>query len=335
MNRADVSVIIPAFRAEATIRRALASVAAQTLRPKEVIVVDDGSPDRTSDEARAMAGTLGDIPLRVIRQDRAGPGAARNRALREASAAFVAFLDADDEWLPAKIERSFAHITDGLVLVAHDGFIVDASGGRSLNACARRFTEPRDPFVTLYRKGFIDTCSVVARRGAVLAAGGFDEQLPNAQDFDLWLKMLAPPGARFVVFAEPLVLYHLSPEGVMSHVDRRLACCLEIARRHARALTARPGSALASVLFRVLAVHHEAAMAHRRRGRPLSALAAGLAAPTSLLRLSLDCLAPRNSAPPTKAVIAMAWLWVVIAAATYLVQFRTLIDPVARALGTP
>ncbi|MSO54317.1 MAG: glycosyltransferase family 2 protein [Rhodospirillales bacterium] len=333
MRSADVSVILPAFRAEATIRRALASVAAQTLRPKEVVVIDDGSSDRTADEARAMAGALGSITLRVFRQDHAGPGAARNRALREATGTFVAFLDADDEWLPAKIARSIAFLTEDLVLVAHDGIIVSADGAQSLNACAQRFVEHRDPFVTLYRKGFIDTCSVVARRDTVIAVGGFDESLPNAQDFDLWLKMLAQPGNRFLVFAEALVRYHLTPGSVMSHVDRRLACCLTIAGRYIPALKARPGAVLASVIFRGLAIHHEAAVAHWGRGRLFNALRVLLSAPLHLLGLTLDTLLPNRDVPARKPILAAAWLWIVFAATAYLVQFRGLIDPILRALG--
>ena len=263
---ADVSVVIPAYRAAETIGRALASVAAQTLRPRQVIVVDDGSPDGTYEAAMAAAESMAGIDLVVVRQGNLGAGAARNRALAEAACTYVAFLDADDEWLPEKLERSMAHLAEpGMVLVAHDGWIVDG-GEETYNACARRFGEKRDPFATLYRKGYIDTCSVVARLDAVTAAGGFDESLPNAQDFDLWLAMLRRPGARFVVFAEPLVRYHLSPEGIMSNTARRLRCCMEIALRYAPDLRGRPGSALFSLWFRVLALHHEAFTAYRARG---------------------------------------------------------------------
>ena len=76
----DVSVIIPAYRAESTIRRALRSVAAQTAPPTEVIVVDDGSPDRTAATAEACRAEMGGIALKVVRQQNAGAGAARNQA---------------------------------------------------------------------------------------------------------------------------------------------------------------------------------------------------------------------------------------------------------------
>ncbi len=281
---ADVSVIIPAYRAGATIRRALASVAAQTVKPAEVIVVDDGSDDATVDAARACADLMEGIELKVFSQPNRGAGAARNRALAEARGTYVAFLDADDEWLAAKLERSMAHLLDTKnVFVAHDGWIV-SDGKETLNACAWRFRQGADPFVQLYRKGYIDTCSVVARRDAVEAAGGFDESLPNAQDFDLWLAMVREPGTPFEVFDEPLVRYHAGDTGIMGHTERRLACCLKIARRYAPDLRRRPGSALISLGYRVLALHIEAIAAYKKRQRFWALARTVLALPITLVR---------------------------------------------------
>jgi hypothetical protein len=279
---ADVSVVIPAYRAATTIRRALASVAGQTVKPVEAIVVDDGSDDATTAAAEACADFMEGVTLKVLGQPNRGAGAARNRALGEARGRYVAFLDADDEWLPTKLERSMVHlIGGGHVLVAHDGWIV-RDGAETLNACARRFRQGSDPFVQLYRKGYIDTCSVVARLDAVLAAGGFDESLPNAQDFDLWLTLVAEPGTPFAVFDEPLVRYHAGDAGLMGHTERRLACCLEIARRHAPELRRHPGSPLVSLCYRVLALHLEAIGAHRARGRLAAMVGSVLSLPVNL-----------------------------------------------------
>jgi teichuronic acid biosynthesis glycosyltransferase TuaG len=284
-RHADVSVIIPAYRAAATIHRALESVAAQTLKPLEVIVVDDGSDDATLDAAKASADLMEGVELKVFSQSNQGAGAARNRALREARGKYVAFLDADDEWLAAKLERSMAHIIGTRnVLVAHDGWIV-RDGQETLNACARRFRQGADTFVQLYRKGYIDTCSVVARRDAVEAAGGFDENLPNAQDFDLWLALVREPGTPFVVFDEPLVRYHAGDGGIMGHTQRRLACCLKIARRYAPDLRRRPGSPLVSLGYRVLALHVEAIRAYKKRGRFSALVSTILSLPINMVQI--------------------------------------------------
>ena len=203
---ADVGVIVAAYRAAGTIGRTLMSIAAQTVKPREVVVVDDGSDDGTADAARACASDMNGIELVVLRtEDNHGAGAARNRAIAEARQPVLAFLDADDEWLPVKLERSLAIFDEGdYALVAHDYLTGDGDRAEH-HHCERRFLEGADPFVQLYRKGYIASCSVVARRDAVLAASGFDEGLRNAQDFELWLAMLRKPGTRFRVFGEALL----------------------------------------------------------------------------------------------------------------------------------
>ncbi len=329
---ADVSVIIPAYRAAATIARALAGVAAQTLLPREVVVVIDGPDDAAYQTAAAMTENMNGVALKILDQPHQGAGAARNRAIQEASGRYLAFLDADDEWLPEKLARSMAHLqgTDNL-LVAHDYYRREDDGTEKLVDCARRFRDGGDPFASLYRRGYIATCTVVARRDAVLAAGGFDAGLPTAQDFDLWLSMLAG-GGRFEVFAEALSRYYPMPGSITSHTRRRLRCCLTIALRHfpdlrtrsgsALAGSALAGSALASLWFRIAAVHHEAVAAYRQRGNVGAMLGTVLAFPFNL-------------AGTTVAVHAGAamWLWVITAMAAYLIQFRHFIGPIRRVLG--
>jgi glycosyltransferase involved in cell wall biosynthesis len=273
---ADVSVIIPALNAADTIKRALESVAAQSVAPREVVVVDDGSDDGTCDIALGCARLLGSIELRIYRQNNLGAGAARNSALSKAAGTYVAFLDADDEWLPEKLERSLPYLDDpGIVLVAHNNLHIEA-GRESINDSARRFNESRVPFVGLYRKGFIGTCTVVAKRHAVKAAGGLDPDLPAAQDFDLWLAMLADPAANFVVFGEVLSRYHVTAGSITSNTEQRLQCGQNIAERHARALGNYPGSMLASLAYRIAAIHYEAVKANLSNGRIGGAVLAAL-----------------------------------------------------------
>ena len=97
-----VSCIIPAYNGERFLAEALGSIAAQTHRQHEIIVVDDGSTDATAAVAHACAG------VRYVRQENAGGAAARNRGIGMAGGAFVAFLDADDRWHPEKLERQVA-----------------------------------------------------------------------------------------------------------------------------------------------------------------------------------------------------------------------------------
>ncbi len=287
---ADVSVIVAAFQAAGTIGRTLASIAGQTLKPREVIVVDDGSADGTAAAAEAFGPGMNAILLRVFRtEDNRGAGAARNRAIAESTQPVRAFLDADDEWLPKKLERSLFHLEDGnYVFVAHDYLTGDGAETRH-HHCERRFREAGDPFVGLYRRGYIPSCSVVARRDAVVVAGGFDQDLRNAQDFDLWLAMLKEPGTPFLVFGDTLLRYHVTPGSIMSHTERRLRCGLEIAVRYFPDLKTRPGSALMSLWFRVIALHGEAVRAHGAKGElGRTLLTAGLL-PVHMLTTTLAC----------------------------------------------
>jgi glycosyltransferase involved in cell wall biosynthesis len=110
-----VSVVIPAYNAEATLDDTLRSVRSQTHRDLEIIVVDDGSTDRTTSVVKAHAAVDGRVTL--IAQENAGVAAARNAGWRSARSALIAFVDADDLWAPSKIERQLDVILSGGLLV--------------------------------------------------------------------------------------------------------------------------------------------------------------------------------------------------------------------------
>ena len=284
---ADVSVIVAAYQAAGTVARTLASIVAQTLKPFEVVVSDDGSTDGTFEAAQAYAPQMNGIRLRVVRSEtNQGAGAARNRAIEESSATFLAILDADDEWLPEKLERSMAHLAGSdYCLVAHD-YSTGEGGGAVHHDCEARFREGDDAFAALYRKGYIPSSSVVAPRQQVIDAGGSDPGLRNAQDFDLWLAMTRDPAATFLVFGEPLLRYHMGEDGIMSHTARRLKCCLKIAQRYMPDLKRRPGPGLPSVWFRTTALYLEAVRAYGQKGRYVRLLLTALALPFSLLAMT-------------------------------------------------
>lgn len=282
---ADVSAIMPAWRAQATIGRALASIAAQTIPPREAIVVDDGSDDGTAKAAEACGPRLAaaGIALKVVRQPHLGPGAARNRAIVESSGAWLAFLDADDEWLPAKIERSLAVAAEsGADILSHNYLTVD--GGRETPAdCARHCPPGADPFTAQLLRGFIATITVMARRDLVLRGGGFDSSLRSGQDYDLWLALLALPGTGFRVFPEALARYHITADSVSSRVGLRREAALAILARHWRCLRGRTRAPLGTAFLRVLIIHAQAAAMHTRRSEFRAAAGAAFRIPMSLL----------------------------------------------------
>lgn len=310
----EVSVIVPAWRAAGTIGRALASVAAQTRRPAQVVVCDDGSEDATFAAAQAWSDRLAvrGIALVVLRQPNLGAGAARNRCLEAATGEFVAFLDADDEWLPTKLERSLAQLTADRGFVGHDMLV-----GEQRMDCARHFRAARDPFAALFVRGFVATSTVVARLSAVREAGCFDPGLRSGQDYDLWLGIAARH--RFAIFPEALTRYHVTPGSITSNTAKRRQCNMTILCRHLPTLR-RP---LVPALKRLAVIHAESLAVHRARGEWGRALAVLAELPANALRV----------ARPLGGVQLVLSLWVLGMTAAYLAQFRDMAQPIFKALG--
>lgn len=200
-NALRVSVVIPVFYA-GHLADCLASVYEQTRPPDEVIVVDDGSPDR----ALLETATREHPGVRVLQQPNAGAGAARNRGIAAARADLIAFLDADDAWYPDLLETQLRQLhATGATLAYANGRIVGHSA-----LAGRLFMDgaPSRGEVTvaslLAQECTVLTSSVVALRAALIDAGLFDPTLRRGQDFDLWVR-LAHRGARFTYTSTPLL----------------------------------------------------------------------------------------------------------------------------------
>ncbi|MEE2746169.1 MAG: glycosyltransferase, partial [Pseudomonadota bacterium] len=239
------------------------------------------------------------IDCQLICQSNQGPGAARNKGIISSKNTYIAFLDADDEWLPKKLEKSVDMLSEGgFSFVAHNGW-VSRQGTDKLNDCEKRFREGLGSFSSLYRKGYIDTCTVVARRESLIRVGGFDESLLNAQDFDFWLAMSSLPGERFYVFKDILARSYFTPGSIMSKTDRRLKCCLIIAERYIPNLKKESNMGLFSLLYRSIAVHREAIDTYfiQKNYGKIASLAIKLT--VSVLRLSVQYYFGTSSPRPS------------------------------------
>lgn len=201
-----VSVVLPVRNGETTIGEAIASVLGQTCQDLELIVVDDGSSDGT----QVVLERVRDPRLRVISTPPSGPAASRNRGAERAAGEFVAFIDADDIWLPTKLEKQCAalqRMPEAAVAycwtdyVQSDGSFLCPDGRPVFEGCV---------YEQLLTRNFIDCGSnVLVRRRALLAVGGFDETLPVLEDWDLSVRLAAR--APFVCVPEALVRYRQSP----------------------------------------------------------------------------------------------------------------------------
>jgi glycosyltransferase involved in cell wall biosynthesis len=261
-----VAVVIPAYQAREHIARALDSALAQTLAPSEVVLVDDESPDGTADFVERRYGAR----VRVIRARCGGAAAARNAGWRAARSAWVAFLDADDEWMPDKLERAFALLerfpaagwffSDG-TFEPEDGPCLESWFAQYVSCPPEYFGSP---LAALIEVNFIMTHAVVVRRALLQELNGFDEGLSHAEDLDLWIRLArrAPAAA----LARPLVRYHRRGGGLSSAVEARLRGDVRVFERLAAdADLAAPLRRRAAARART--VHFKLAFAALREGR--------------------------------------------------------------------
>jgi glycosyltransferase involved in cell wall biosynthesis len=188
-----VSVIMPAFRSAGYIAEALDSVFAQTFKDFEVVVVNDGSPD-TEELERVLDGYRGRVVY--LTQENRGVSAARNAAIRVARAPLVAMLDPDDLWEPEYLEVQVGMMRADPTL---DLLYPNALIFGDVPHAGRTYMEVNPSQGEVTFEGLLtQQCTIVnyviARREAVVAAGGFDESLSRSEDFDLWLRILCRGG---------------------------------------------------------------------------------------------------------------------------------------------
>jgi len=223
-----VSIVIPAWNAARSLPRAIDSVLAQTWARREIIVVDDGS----TDNSLALLAGYGD-QVRVVSQANGGPAAARNRGLRETQGQYVAFLDADDHWLPEKLERQVALINarPDLGFCSTATAVVDMQGEpvRDWSCC-----DAAEPLLeTLFMHSAAvsgSTSGVLARRELLLEAGGFDARLRGFEDPDLWIRLAARTG--YACIPEALTVVVRTPNSVSGNLPAMCAATLASFRKN-------------------------------------------------------------------------------------------------------
>ncbi|MGD0295029.1 MAG: glycosyltransferase family A protein [Terracidiphilus sp.] len=190
----SVSAVIPAYNAERFISGTIQSVLAQTHKIAEIIVVDDGSTDRTAEIAAGFPG------VRVIQRPNGGPGAARNTGIHAASGEWIAFLDSDDHWVPRKTEIQLACASQEVGVIYSNHF---------------------DPihFGNLWhRQAHITPSGAFVRKRALQDVGGFEEAraVMSVEDLNLWLR-IALTNWRFVKSEIGLFLYHPTEQSLSAN----------------------------------------------------------------------------------------------------------------------
>ncbi|MEQ9670966.1 glycosyltransferase [Coleofasciculus sp. G2-EDA-02] len=208
-----VSVIIPVFNGEKTIKDTIESVLTQTVTDLELIVINDGSNDNTL----SVISPIDDSRLKLFSYANAGLAASRNRGISQAAGKYISFIDADDLWTADKLEAQIkalgANPKAGVAYSWTDW--IDESG---------QFLRPGGHIIAngyvydkLLLRDFIEGGSnVLVLAKAFAEVGGFDQSLNAVEDWDMWLRLAAR--YEFVCVPSPQILYRISPNSMSTDV---------------------------------------------------------------------------------------------------------------------
>ena len=201
-----VSVIIPTYNRCNVLGRAIRSILNQTFQDFELFIVDDHS----SDDTHKVVAAIDDARIKYIRHEsNKGAAAARNTGIRNSSCAYIAFLDDDDEWLPEKLGLQLA-----LLESSPPGVGGVYTGYESVDSLSGKILHISKPVHTgnIYNTLFVNNCigstsSILLKRVCFEVAGYFDENLPNFEDCDLWIRIAKY--FQFYCIPNPLYRYYI------------------------------------------------------------------------------------------------------------------------------
>jgi glycosyltransferase involved in cell wall biosynthesis len=215
------SVVMPAYNAEATIEQAIRSVVAQTYPGWELLIVDDASSDRSLELAQSLAAT--DSRIRVLSSPiNTGVARARNIGLQAAIGRYIAFLDADDHWLPRKLELQMAEFTHGAKVVfgSYHRFTIHG-------ACGTVWAKARVTSQDMLRHNFIGNLTAAYDRDALGLA--LQEPIPH-EDYVMWYRLVALSGQAHGI-NEPLACYRVATASLSGNKLRAARWHWDILRR--------------------------------------------------------------------------------------------------------
>jgi len=198
-----ISVIIPCYNYSPLVGRAIESVLNQTYHDFEVIVIDDGSTDNSAEVILKFS------QIRYFYQKNKGPNAARNTGIQAATGEFIALLDADDEWLPDKLERQIVimETRPEVGLVFSNVFLVEGLSGAIIGTYPRHFFHEGHVIKKLFMNQFIPSPTPLIRRSVFEQVGLFNPNTIGSDDWEMWLRISAK--FNFACIYEPLAKYTL------------------------------------------------------------------------------------------------------------------------------
>ncbi len=221
-----ISVVIPVYNGEKTIKQTIDSVLNQTFTDFELIIINDGSQDGTLD----IVCKIQDARIKVFSYPNAGVNASRNRGFKLASGEFITFLDDDDLWIPDKLEDQYKALLNnpqaGVAIswtdwIDESGKIIGRGGYVSWEG---------DALARMLLNDFVESGSnALIRKQAFIEVGGFDESLTHAEDWDMWLRLAAR--YHYTTVPKVQILYRIAANSVSSNVVKMEEGSLQVLER--------------------------------------------------------------------------------------------------------
>lgn len=210
-----LSVVIPAYNVEEFILPAVTSALSQSFRDLEVIVVDDGSTDKTPD----LVMSLRDIRLKLVRQENLGLAGARNTGMRVSRGKYVGFLDGDDLWLPKKADIQIGIMEEdaNIGITYSNSAYIDETGRFTGQLLISRLREPS--LKDLLKRSHILPSSAIVRKECFSQAGMFDERLRACEDYEMWVRILHRTSFRARLVSDVLTGYRVRTNSLTMDFD--------------------------------------------------------------------------------------------------------------------
>ena len=220
-----ISVIIPTYNSDKYICEAIDSVLSQTCKDYEIIIIDDGSTDNTKNLIAENYPTV-----RYFYSKNKGVSSARNIGISIAQGEFIAFLDADDKWLPEKLEKQLALFENDhqVGMVFTENYYFDEHGLKEIKIFKRKLLMYGNIVRNIFLNSYVVTSTVMVRKSVFDDVGLFEEGLAIAEDDNMWMRICLKN--RIELLDEPLILYRIT-EGSLSR-DNSFQNLIQAVRKH-------------------------------------------------------------------------------------------------------
>ena len=225
------SIVIPLYNTEKYVQQALESALAQTYENIEIIIVDDGSTDQGVNICRKFK----DERIRIIQQENRGLSGARNTGIRNANGEYIAFLDADDLWLPEKIERHIEHFEKKLELgisFSYSKFIDENETPLGIYQVSKiKNITPLDILcrtpigngsAAVFRKDVFSQIAFSVEVDSTIEEHYYDEKFRESQDVECWMRIAIQTHWIMEGLSEPLTLYRVNSHGISANLDKKI-----------------------------------------------------------------------------------------------------------------